>query len=182
MILPYAGVHPRIGQRVFVAPGAHVIGDVHLGDEVSIWFGAVIRGDVFHIRIGARSNIQDNSVVHVTTGRHATIIGADVVVGHRAVLHGCTVEDGALIGMGSIVMDRVVVGAGAVVAAGALVTEGTVIPPGMLAMGSPAKVKRPTNDQERAFLTYAPGHYAELAAQYAAQLGWAASDPASNPG
>ena len=170
-VIPFGELTPQIGARTFIAPGAHVIGDVHLGEDCSVWFGTVVRGDVFHIRIGDRSNLQDNSVVHVTTGRHATIIGSDVTVGHRVILHGCTVEDGCLIGMGAIVMDRAVVGAGAFVGAGALVTEGTVIPPGTLAMGSPARVKRELTDEEREFMKWAPIHYAEIAAQYAKQLG-----------
>ena len=125
-----------------------------------------------HIRIGERVNLQDNSVLHVTTDTHATIIGNDVTVGHRVILHGCTVHDGALIGMGAIVMDRAVVGAGALVAAGALVVEGTEVPPGMLAMGAPAKVKRPLTEQERAYLAYASGHYVNIARQYVSQLGF----------
>jgi carbonic anhydrase/acetyltransferase-like protein (isoleucine patch superfamily) len=171
VILPYDGVSPLLGPGVFIAPGAAVIGDVHLGERASVWFGAVLRGDVFHIRIGARTNIQDGSVVHVTTGAHPTIVGDDVTVGHRVILHGCTVEDGALIGMGAIVMDRAVIGRGALVAAGSLVPEGMVVPPGMVAMGAPAKVKRPVSEPERAYLAYAAPHYCDIAARYAAQLG-----------
>jgi carbonic anhydrase/acetyltransferase-like protein (isoleucine patch superfamily) len=167
-ILPYDGTVPTIGDRVFIAPGASVIGDVHISDDSSVWFGTVIRGDVFHIRIGARTNVQDNSVIHVTTGEHAAIIGSDVTIGHRALLHGCTVDDGALIGMGAIVMDRAHIGAGALVAAGSLVTEGTEVPPGMVAMGAPARVRRPVSDAEREYLAYAPGHYVEIAARYLA--------------
>jgi carbonic anhydrase/acetyltransferase-like protein (isoleucine patch superfamily) len=170
MLLPYDGVQPRLGRDVFIAPGAAVIGDVVLGDSASIWFGAVVRGDMFPIRIGARSNIQDGSVVHVTTGLYAVSVGDDVTVGHRVILHGCTVEDGALIGMGAIVMDRAVIGRGALVAAGSLVPEGMVVPPGMVAMGSPAKVKRAVTEAEREYLVYAAQHYAEVAARYAAQL------------
>lgn len=171
-VLEYSGTLPKIGARTFIAPNATVIGDVHIGEESSIWFGTVVRGDVFHIRIGARTNIQDNSVIHVTTGQHATIVADKVTVGHRAILHGCTIEEGALIGMGAIVMDRVVVGRGAMVAAGALVTEGTVIPPGMLVMGSPAKVKRPLTDAERDHLALVSDGYAMLAAEYASKLGF----------
>lgn len=168
-VLPYADTTPTLAEDVFVAPGAHVIGDVHLGAKCSIWFGAVVRGDVFHIRIGAGSNIQDNSVVHVTTGRHATIVGENVTVGHRVILHGCTIGDGALIGMGAVVMDRAEIGAGALIGANSLVTEGTKIPPGVLAIGSPARVKRELTDEERQFMGWSAPHYADLAAQYRAQ-------------
>jgi gamma-carbonic anhydrase len=172
MIIPYDGKHPKLAERCFVAPNATVIGDVELGEESSIWFGTVVRGDVFHIRIGARTNIQDNSVIHVTTGKHATIVGDGVTVGHRVILHGCTIQDGALIGMGAIVMDRAVVGAGTLVAAGALVTEGTQLPPGVLAVGAPARPKRALTSEEQEHLRHAAKGYAELAATYAASIGW----------
>jgi len=164
----YEGVTPTLGQQVFVADTARVIGDVHLGDDTSVWYGTVVRGDVFHIRVGARVSLQDGTVVHVTTDRYATTIGDDVTVGHRAVLHGCTVGDGALIGMNAVVMDEAVIGPGAMVAAGALVTPGTVIPPGMVAMGSPARPVRPLRDVEREFLTYSARHYVDIAATYLA--------------
>ena len=169
-VLPYRELHPQLAPDCFVAPNAYVIGDVHIGANSSLWFGAVVRGDVFHIRIGARSNIQDNSVVHVTTDRHATIIGDDVTVGHRVILHGCTVDDGALIGMGAVIMDRARVGAGSLVGAGAL--EGMIIPPGVLVLGSPARVKRELTDAERQHLSWSAPHYAEVAADYAKQLGY----------
>lgn len=170
-VLPYRDAQPRMHEDAFVAPGAHVIGDVHVGARSSIWFGAVVRGDVFHIRIGAETNIQDNSVVHVTTDRHPAIIGDRVTVGHRVILHGCTVEDGALIGMGAVVMDRARIGAGALVGAGAIVTEGTEIPPGTLALGSPARVKRELTEAEKKHLAWTAPHYWELAEEYIAQLG-----------
>ncbi|MCA9548679.1 MAG: gamma carbonic anhydrase family protein [Myxococcales bacterium] len=173
-VLPYLEHQPQLAPDCFVAPNAYVIGDVHIGAQSSVWFGAVVRGDVFHIRIGARTNIQDNSVVHVTTDRHATIIGDDVTVGHRVILHGCTVEDGCLIGMGAIVMDRARVGAGSLVGAGALVTEGMEIPPGVLVVGSPARVKRPLTEAERAHMSWSAPHYCDVAADYAAALGWIA--------
>lgn len=166
--IPYLGTLPTVGDAVFVADTARVIGDVVLGDEVSIWFGAVVRGDVHHIRVGRRTNLQDQTVVHVTSGRHPTIIGDDVTVGHRAILHGCTVGDLALIGMGAIVMDAAVVGERAMVAAGALVTPGTEIPPGTLAVGSPARAKRDLTDAELAYLGESARHYAALAARYRA--------------
>jgi carbonic anhydrase/acetyltransferase-like protein (isoleucine patch superfamily) len=170
-LLPYLEQLPRVAADVWIAPGAYVIGDVEIGEKSSIWFGTIVRGDVFHIRIGARTNIQDNSVIHVTTGRHPTVIGDDVTVGHRVILHGCTVEDGALIGMGATVMDRAVVGRGALVAAGALVTEGTTIPAGMVAMGAPARPVRPVSDKEREYLLYAARHYTDIAAHYTVALG-----------
>ena len=111
-------------------------------------------------------------MVHVTTDRHPTILGNDITVGHRVILHGCTIEDGCLIGMGAIIMDRAVIGAGALVAAGAIVTEGTVIPPGMLAIGIPARAKRPLTDAEIAHQVWSPVHYADVAANHAAQVGW----------
>ena len=121
---------------------------MHLGDEASVWFGAVLRGDYMPIRIGARTNIQDNAVVHITVrGSRATTLGDDVTVGHAAIIHGCTIGDRCLIGMGSIVLDGAVVGEGSFVAAGSLVTPGTVIPPRSFVMGRPAKVIRPVNDR-----------------------------------
>jgi len=168
-IVPYNGLVPTIAPGVFVADTARVIGDVHLGEGTSVWYSTVVRGDVFPIRIGARVSLQDGTVVHVTTDRYATTVGDDVTVGHRAVLHGCTVEDGALIGMGAVVMDQAVIGAGSMVAAGALVSPGTVIPPGMVAMGSPARAVRPLRDNERAFLTYSAGHYVDIAKVYLAR-------------
>ncbi len=171
-VIPYGAKMPQLASNVFVAPGAHVIGDVHMGAEASVWFGTQVRGDVHHIRIGERVNIQDNSVVHVTTDLNPTIIGDDVTVGHRVILHGCTIHSGALIGMGAIVMDRAVVGEGALVAAGSLVPEGMEIPAGMLAMGAPVKVKRALKPEEQAYLGEAAKHYVNIARQYVSQLGF----------
>ncbi|MEL7368032.1 MAG: gamma carbonic anhydrase family protein [Myxococcota bacterium] len=171
-VLPYGAKMPQLADDVFVAPGAHVIGDVQMGASCSVWFGTQVRGDVHHIRIGDRVNIQDNSVVHVTTNAHPTIIGHDVTVGHRVILHGCTVGAGALIGMGAIVMDRAVIGEGALIAAGALVPEGVQIPAGVLAIGAPAKVKRPLTAEEQARLKTSAGHYVNIARQYVSQLGF----------
>lgn len=171
-IIDFHSIRPKVKPNTFIAPGAIVIGDVEIGASSSIWFNTVVRGDVFHIRIGDRTNIQDSSVIHVTTGRHATIVGNDVTVGHRVILHGCTIEDGALIGMGATVMDRAIIGRGALVGAGALVTEGTVIPPGMLATGAPARPKRPLTEAERAHIAAAAVGYAELAETYAQNLGY----------
>lgn len=168
MTLSFGKLTPRIDPSAWIAPGATVAGDVELGADSSVWFGAVVRGDVFPIRIGARSNVQDLSVLHVTHDRHATVIGDDVTVGHRVVLHGCTVEDGALVGIGAIVLDRSVVGAGALVAAGSLLTPGTVVPPGHVAMGSPAKVVREVTDAERAWMRESAANYVGYARRYAA--------------
>src|SRR5262249_48168388 len=148
MIKPFRGIHPRIHPTAFVEESAQVIGDVHLGEESSIWFNAVVRGDVHYIRIGDRTNIQDNSVIHVRNDSHPTILEDEVTVGHSVTLHGCYVEKGSLIGIGSIVLDDVRVGAFSLVAAGSLVSPGTVIPPRSLVMGLPAKVKRELTEAE----------------------------------
>jgi carbonic anhydrase/acetyltransferase-like protein (isoleucine patch superfamily) len=139
VILPVKGVHPTIPDDAFIAPNATIVGDVVMGSSCSIWFNAVIRGDVNAIRMGNKVNIQDNAVIHCTYEKHATTIGNNVSIGHSAIVHGCTVEDNVLIGMGAIVMDRAVVGNNSIVAAGAVVLEGTVIPPGSIYAGVPAK-------------------------------------------
>lgn len=167
-ILPYDGILPTFGARTFVADTARVIGDVELGEGTSVWFGTVVRGDVHHIRIGKRVNLQDMTLVHVTTGRHPTIIEDDVTVGHRATLHGCTVRRQALVGMGATVMDEAVVGEQAMVGAGALVTPGTIVPPRTLVVGSPARPKRLLTAEELAFLAHSAGHYETIAATYLA--------------
>ena len=137
-LYPYRDHYPRLGERVFVAPTAVLTGDIEVGDDVSFWFSAVARADVNHIRIGAGTNVQDGAVLHVNHGKHPLLIGKNVVIGHSAVLHGCTVEDGALIGIGAQVLDGAVVEAGAQIGAGALVPPGKVIPAGRLVMGIPA--------------------------------------------
>ncbi|HTK29036.1 MAG TPA: gamma carbonic anhydrase family protein [Vicinamibacterales bacterium] len=142
MLRAYRGQLPRIAPSAFVDESAQVIGDVEIGDESSVWMCVVVRGDVHRIRIGRRSNVQDGTVVHVMNGTHPTTIGDNVTIGHAAVVHGCTVEDQCLIGMGAILLNGVRVGAQSIVAAGALLTEGTVVPPRSLVMGSPGKVKR----------------------------------------
>ena len=166
MIQPFEGKTPIIASDVFVAPGGDVIGDVEIGAGSTIWFNSIVRGDVYYIRIGERCNIQDLSMVHVTGGRHETILGNDVTVGHRVVLHGCHVADHCLIGMGAVVMDRAVIGEYSMIGAGALVTEGTVIPPGTLAVGFPARVKRELTEAERAHLERSSQRYQRLAARY----------------
>jgi len=144
----FAARRPRIHESAWIAPGAVVVGDVEIGADSSVWYAAVVRGDVESVRIGARSNLQDGSVVHVTAGRFSTQIGNDVTVGHRSVVHGCVVEDGALIGIGAIVLDGAHVGAGALVGAGAVVTPGSKIEARGLAIGTPARVVRTISDEE----------------------------------
>ena len=148
MIRPFRGVHPQIHSTAFVDHSAQVIGDVHVAEEASVWCNCTIRGDIHYIRIGARSNVQDNSVIHVRKGSHPTILEDEVTIGHSVTLHGCYVERGCLIGIGSVVLDDVRVGECSLVAAGALVSPGTVIPPRSLVMGFPAKVKRPLTEEE----------------------------------
>ena len=154
---------PQVASSAWVAPGAHVMGQVVLEDEANIWFGAVLRGDNEPIVVGRGSNVQENSVFHTDPGCPLTI-GADVTVGHMAILHGCTIEDGALIGMGATVMNRAVIGAGSLIGAGALVPEGKVIPPRSLVLGSPGKVVRELDEAaSRALLKSAEGYRAKAA-------------------
>jgi len=166
MILPYDGSVPKIAADVFVAEGAVVIGNVTIGSGSSIWFGTVVRGDVESITIGARTNIQDNSVCHCETGLWPLKIGDEVTIGHRAIIHGCTIENRALIGMGAIVMNGAVVGAESVVGAGAVVTEKMVVPPRHLVLGMPAKIARKLNPEEVGLLQFSAAHYYELAQSY----------------
>jgi gamma-carbonic anhydrase len=165
----FGGVTPRVDPSVFLATGCVVVGDVEVGPGSSVWFGAVVRGDVNSIRIGARTNIQDQAVVHVTGGTHPTVIGDDVTVGHQAVLHGCTVKDRCLIGIGAIVLDGAVVGEEAMVGAGALVPPGMVVPPRVLVVGSPARVRRTLGDAEVEGLRASAAHYVGYAARYLAE-------------
>ena len=166
MIRPFGGVHPQISESAYVDVSAQVIGDVHLGEQSSIWCNAVLRGDMFYIRIGDRSNVQDNSVIHSRTGSHPTILEDEVTVGHSVTLHGCYVERGALIGIGSIVLDDVRVGAQSLVAAGSLISPGTIIPPRSLVMGIPARVKRPLTDEEVVGLNAFWQNYVEYVPKY----------------
>lgn len=166
MIRPFRGVHPQIPQSAYVDVSAQVIGDVHLGEQASVWCNATLRGDMFYIRIGDRSNVQDNSVIHTRTGSHPTILEEEVTVGHSVTLHGCYVERGSLIGIGSIVLDDVRVGAQSLVAAGSLISPGTIIPPRSLVMGIPARVKRPLTDEEVAGLNMFWQNYVEYLGLY----------------
>ena len=171
MIRPFRGQRPQIHPTAFVEESAQIVGDVSIGAQSSVWFNAVVRGDVFHIRIGERTNIQDGTVVHVSNGTHATILEDEVTVGHNVTLHGCYVERGCLVGMGSIVMDGVRVGERSLVAAGALVSPGTIIPPRSLVMGMPAKVKRPLTDEEVAGLDTFWQNYVEYTRVYREEYG-----------
>lgn len=168
MLRAVRGNRPTLGTGVFLAETCAVIGDVQIGDDASIWYSAVVRGDVMPIRIGPRTNLQDNAVIHVTSDRFGTTIGSDCTLGHSAIIHACTVEDFCLVGMGAILLDGCVIGRGSFVGAGALVTPGTVIPPGSLVLGSPAKVKRPITDEEREQIQYGATHYVQLARDYLA--------------
>jgi carbonic anhydrase/acetyltransferase-like protein (isoleucine patch superfamily) len=162
MIRPFQDRSPGFGAGVFIAPTADVIGDVEIGDDSSVWFHCVVRGDVHFIRIGARTNIQDASVLHVTGGRFPLRIGNGVTMGHRVIAHGCVIGDECLIGMGAVILDGAVIGDGAIVAAGAVVPEGMVVPPHTLVAGVPAKIKREVTDEERARLTEGWTHYVAL--------------------
>ncbi|MEL6585136.1 MAG: gamma carbonic anhydrase family protein [Pseudomonadota bacterium] len=165
MIYALDDVSPRIDATAWVAPSAQVIGDVVLAAEASIWFGAVLRGDTEPLHVGAGSNIQENTVIHADPGCPC-MIGANVTVGHKAMLHGCTIEDGALIGMGATVLNGAVIGAGALIGANALITEGKIIPPGALVMGAPGKVVRQLDAAAQEGLLQSAAHYRANAARF----------------
>jgi carbonic anhydrase/acetyltransferase-like protein (isoleucine patch superfamily) len=179
LVLPFDGQAPQLGENVFLAHGAVAVGAVRLADRVSLWFGAVVRGDFNWIEIGEGSNIQDNCMVHVADDGPC-IIGRGVVVGHNAVVHACTIEDHCLIGIGANVLDYAVIGHHSVVGAGALVTRRTVIPPYSLVLGAPARVaKTLTPEESAAYLIYA-GKYERLAECYRhGGAGWGAQWPAA---
>jgi len=166
MIEAFLDKKPRIHQTAFIADNAVVIGDVEIGEQSSVWFGSIIRGDVNYIRIGARTNIQDASVIHVTSKTHPTILEDEITVGHRVTLHGCYIETGCLIGIGSIILDGARVGRNSLVAAGSLITPNTKIPPESLVMGTPAKVKRPLTPDELADLPRFWQNYVALLSEY----------------
>ncbi len=159
IVRAYDGKEPRFGARVFIAENAAIIGDVELGEDCSVWYGTVIRGDIHSIRIGARTNIQDNCTLHVTQHTHPLQIAEEVTIGHGVVAHGCTIERRALIGMGSRVLDGAIIGELALVGAAALVPEGMRVPPRTLVVGVPARVKRPLTAQEIARLDEWWKHY-----------------------
>ena len=172
-IRSFQGIAPRIGERVYVDEAATVIGDVVLGDDVSVWPGTVIRGDVNFIRIGARSNIQDGTVIHVThdgpygqAGGLATVIGEDVTIGHGAIVHACVIEDACLIGMGSTILDGAVIRKNGFVGAGALIAPGKIVGSGELWLGNPARCVRRLGDKEIEQLYYSAQHYLRLKEKY----------------
>jgi len=148
MILPYLGKYPKIDESVFICEGTHIIGDVQIDKDVNIWFNCVIRGDVNYIRIGERSNVQDGSILHVTYKKYPLVIGKDVSIGHKAMLHGCTIKDSALIGMGAILLDNAVVNSNSFIAAGTLVKEHFEVPEGVLVAGVPGKIIRELTEEE----------------------------------
>jgi len=158
-IRTFQGVTPRLHPSVFVADGARVIGDVEIGEESSVWYNTVLRGDVNSIRIGRRTNIQDLSMVHVEKGTHPTRIGDEVTVGHHVVIHGCTIGSRVLVGIGSVVLNGVVIEDDSFIAAGTLLTPGTHVPSGSMVMGSPGRVKRTLTDAERAGLLASSAGY-----------------------
>lgn len=167
----FRGKTPQLHDSVFAVESALVVGDVEIGEESSLWFGAIVRGDVNFIRIGARTNVQDHSVIHVTHDTHPTLVGDDVTLGHRVTLHGCTIKDRCLIGIGAVVLDGAVVGEDAMVGAGSLVPPGMVVPSGTLAVGTPAKVKRQLTPQEIAFFRTSAENYVRYAREYLRE-GW----------
>lgn len=173
MLHKFKGTLPTLGDNTWIAPSADVIGDVTCGEDCSIWFGCVVRGDVHYIKIGSRTNIQDLSMIHVThykngdkTTGNPAIIGDDVTIGHRVMLHGCTIESACLIGMSATILDGAVIGKESIVGAGALVTKNKVFPPRSLIVGSPAKVIRELNDEEVAELYASASRYVEFKKDY----------------
>ena len=170
-VLAFEDRMPVLEAGAWVAPGAVVVGDVTLGSDTSVWYSCVLRGDVNAIRIGSRSNVQDGAVLHVTRDRFDTIVGDEVTIGHRAVVHGCRVGDGALIGIGAIVLDGAVIGEEALVGAGAVATPGSTVPPRSLVVGTPARVVRTLDDDEIALQRERALQYVELARSHAGSVG-----------
>lgn len=168
MIQTFEDKTPAIHDTAYVHPDATLIGEVKVAAEASVWPGCVLRADMGRIEIGAQTSIQDGTICHLTEGVSHCIVGERVTVGHRVILHGCTVEDECLIGMGAIVLDNVVVGKGSLVGAGALITYGTEIPPGSLVLGSPAKVIRPVSEKDRAMIENGWRTYVDYAKRFAA--------------
>jgi gamma-carbonic anhydrase len=170
-IRPYRGKHPQIAASAYIDPAAVIIGDVIIGEDSSVWPCTVIRGDVHHIRIGARTNIQDGCVLHVMRDEHALVLGDDVTIGHSVTLHGCTIESRCLVGMGAIILNGVHIGAGSIVAAGTLLLEGAKIPAGSLAVGHPGKVKRALNGIDQASIDAYAARYVEYKNIYRQESG-----------
>lgn len=170
-VLPFRGKLPDIHPSAFIAPTAILIGDVTLGEGSSVWFHCVLRGDTNHIRIGARTNIQDGTIIHVNAGQYPTLIGDDVTVGHAAIIHACTLHHRAFVGMGATVLDGAVIEEGGMLGAGALLTPGKRIGRNELWTGAPAKLNRVMTDDEQAKFAKTAGHYAELAQEYRSEAG-----------
>ncbi|UPL48265.1 gamma carbonic anhydrase family protein [Hymenobacter sublimis] len=168
LLLPVQGKYPQLGANCFVAENATIVGDVTLGADCTVWFSAVVRGDVNSIHIGEKTNIQDGVVIHCTYQKSATTIGSRVSIGHKAVVHGCRVEDDVLIGMGAIVMDQAVVGAGCIIAAGAVVLENTQCEPGYLYAGIPARKIKPVTEEQRANMLRTADNYVLYASWFTA--------------
>ena len=166
MIKKFRGKSPIIPDSCYISESVDLIGDVTLGENVSLWFGTIVRGDMHFITIGNRSNIQDNSVIHVTTDVSPTRIGDEVTVGHNAIIHGATIEDRCLIGMGTIIMDDAVIGEGSIVGAGAVVPPNMIIPPRSLVVGLPAKIVRQTSDEELEMIIERAQHYIDFSQEY----------------
>ena len=166
MIKKFRDKSPIIPESCYVSESVDIIGDVEFGEEVNIWFGTVIRGDMNFVKIGSRTNIQDNSTVHVTTDISPTIIGSGVTIGHNAIIHGCTIEDNCLIGMGSIIMDEAIIGEGSLIGAGAVVPPNMVVLPKSLVVGLPAKVVRQVNEAETEEILERAQHYIDFANEY----------------
>ena len=159
MILPYSGIYPKIDESVFICEGVQIIGDVVLAKDVNVWFNSVIRGDVNYIRIGERTNVQDGCILHVTYKKYPLIIGNDVSIGHGAILHGCTVKDSVLIGMGAKLLDNCTVNSNSLIAAGALVKENFVVPEGVLIAGVPGRIVRDLTEEEIEMISVRSRHY-----------------------
>jgi len=171
MIRTYKGTRPQIAPTAFIETSAQVIGDVQIGEHSSVWFNCVIRGDVHYIRVGHSTNIQDGTVIHVTNGRFPTEIGNHATIGHGVMIHGCTIKDRSLVGIGSIILDNAIIGEESFIAAGSLVTPGTVIPPRSMVMGSPAKVRREVTDSEIELINRHWQNYIEYKNNYMAESG-----------
>jgi carbonic anhydrase/acetyltransferase-like protein (isoleucine patch superfamily) len=171
LIRSYRGRAPQIAATAYIDPDAVIIGDVQIGEHASVWPGVVIRGDVHFIRIGARTNVQDGSVLHVMRDEHPLILGDDVTIGHGVVLHGCTIESQCLVGMGAIILNGAKIGTGSIVAAGTLVTEGTAVPAGSLFMGHPGKFRRACTAEDLKTIEEYAQRYVEYAETYRAGVG-----------
>jgi carbonic anhydrase/acetyltransferase-like protein (isoleucine patch superfamily) len=168
-LLPHGGASPEVASSAWVAPGAYVIGSVHLGEESSVWYGAVLRGDTEPIRVGVRTNIQDGCVLHADPG-YPAIVGDDCVVGHNAIVHGCEIENGCLVGMGATILNGARIGEGSIVAAGALVPEGKEFPPRSLIVGIPAKRAKDVSEEQTEDIARGVREYVERAASHRASL------------